>query len=295
VTTKHRELGGLVPAKTHAYVIVQDRGDKPGATIIAFDRSGKQLWSVEGDRDALFGWSTVGDDLLYIRDNVVHVYAGATGKETTWEVYWNASPVVFGDTVYATPVDHSVEAYEAVTGKVRWKTKLPDRGDGLYRWVTVVGAADGHVYAFDDDTLRVLDAATGHLESSYGVGLVDRSHLAVHEGTPAVTYCSGKELVALDPSTPADEHHVKLSGRIRCRNCTKETELEVRIGDAVAVIGKSRRFSLEVTARGSLPLLVRDATFSSAVEAKTVSFTADRSLELGELSVKVPEMAPGED
>ncbi len=180
-----------------------------------------------------------------------------------------------------------------LAGTKQWTTKLPS---AVSRDTRVLGAAGGIVYVLDGDYVRTLDAKTGKLLGSTGVPDTDR--FAIHATAPAFTHCaggSGRSLVALDPSTPAPEHRVKIRGRIRCKNCDSSTQLEVHIGDTAVTLAADRTLSLDVVARGTLSLEVRDASFPASTRIQLVDFHVDRTLTLGDVPVTVPEMGPGED
>jgi hypothetical protein len=285
VPTQRTRFDEVLTSDNHVFVVTSEaKGGNAGNTIVAFDLAGKQVWAVDEPVGYLAKLATSGDHLVAIKDNVISVFDGATGVKKRWEVYWNAHPIVAGDAVYATPVDHSVEAYE-LAGTKRWTTKLPGTS---VRDTRVIGTASEFVYVHDGDFVRTLDAKTGKLLG--GTGIPDLDRFAIHASAPAFTRCtggSGRSLVAYDPSTPAPEHRVKLRGRVRCRNCDADSKIELAIGDASLVLGPNGTFSLDIVARGTLSLDVGDVGFVPS-RIRLVDFTADRTLTLGDVPVTVP-------
>jgi outer membrane protein assembly factor BamB len=285
------EFNIAVAGTSHTYIVSQDRYPEHGFTITSIDSRGKVAWSIDDTYPFSPRFDTSGDELLGIMNNHVHVYDVASGLLTTWKIEWNATPLVVGDVVYTAPRDEVV-AHDATTGVVRWRTSLPAPRQAPAELETI-GLAGGILYVMDGPQLRQLDAATGTLLASYGAA--DLKEATVWDGAPAITMCGKREVVALDPAKPADEHRVKLTGHIRCRNCTKGMKLEVRVGDGVVPLGRDRRFSLEVTARGTLPLEVRQSGSSRPARVTPIAFDTDRDVELGDVDVTVPDKAPGDD
>jgi hypothetical protein len=285
VPTQRTRFDEVFTSDNHVFVVTSEaKGGNAGNTIVAFDLAGKQVWAVDEPVGYLAKLATSGDHLVAIKDNVISVFDGATGVKKRWEVYWNANPVVAGDAVYATPVDHSVEAYE-LAGTKRWTTKLPGTS---VRDTRVIGRASGFVYVRDGDFVRTLDAKTGKLLGSTGIPDLDR--FAIHASAPAFTRCtggSGRSLVAYDPSTPAPEHRVKLRGRVRCTSCDADSKIEIAIGDVSVLLGADRTFSLDVVARGTLSLDAGPAGFVPS-RVRLVDFTVNRTLTLGDVRITAP-------
>jgi hypothetical protein len=67
------------------------------------------------------------------------------------------------------------------------------------------------------------------------------------------------------------------------------------VGDVVVTLGRDRRFSLEVTTRGTLSLEVRQSHSSDYARVTPVAFDVDRDVEVGDVDVTVPERGPGDD
>jgi outer membrane protein assembly factor BamB len=289
VPSKHAMAANTLVTANRIYLIEHD--DPKSDTITALDASGKLLWSVDDQLQFMVNTSTSGDDLIVFDHDNVHVYEAATGKLTTWTVPSNTGALLAGNTVYALHVSEVV-AHDALTGKPRWKTKLPEH-ENIGQSVYLVGAAGGTLYVQDDDVLYEIDAASGKLGTGFGLG--GGTDLRVRDGAPAITMCEGKHLVALDPSVPADEHHLEISGKLRCKNCESTTTLAVRIGTVSVEPSKSGRFSIEATARGTMSLWVKDSNFPAATAAKQIVFDHDGKLKLGDIPVTVPEMGPDED
>jgi hypothetical protein len=290
VPTKRARFTAVVTSTKHVFVISDDIRDKVGFTIVAFDLAGKQAWSVDDPIGYTPVLTTSGDDLVAISDNEITTFVGASGVKGHWAVDWSAHPVAAGGAVYAAPSDRSVEAYDLSAAKL-WTTKLPDTA--VPRSARVLGAASGFVYVADGDFVHTLEARTGKLLGS--TGIPDMDVFAIHAGAPAFTLCggrSGRSLVAYDPSKPPPEHTITIRGRIRCKNCDATTPIEVHIGNRATVLDTDGTFTLEVVARGTLALQVRDASFSVSSRIQLVDFNVDRTFTLGDVRVTIPQ--PGE-
>jgi outer membrane protein assembly factor BamB len=287
VPTQRERFTDVVTSDNRVFVISMDVKNAVAFTIVAFDLAGKQLWSIDHPLYYLPTWATIGDDLVAIKDNAISVFAGADGKNRAWTIETNAHPIVADGAIYATPVDHSLDAYDR-TGAKRWTTKLAGAFAGDTR---VIGGAGGLVYVQDRAFVHVVDAATGKLLGS--TGIPDLDHFTIHKGAPALTRCaggSGRSLVAYDPSTPAPEHRVKVRGRVRCKNCDGKN-VEVAFGNASVVVGADGRFAFDVVARGALPLDAGEAGFFLSTRLQVIDFTVDRTLTLGDVVVRMPDEA----
>jgi outer membrane protein assembly factor BamB len=284
--SKDEKFYEVVASAKRVYVVTEKKTEPRGFTITALGDAGKVAWTVH-DRElgSLPKLRVHGDDLFVTVDNKLRVYAAADGKLATWQTGWNAFPILAGGVVYATPGDRTVEARDPVTGKERWKTPLPEDTRGPF--ATVLGETRGIVYVRDHDQLLSFDAKSGKQVASFGLGVVES--LRVHAPAPALTMCTKTEIIAVDPSTPAKEHTITVSGRIRCTNCSASTKVKLHLADQAVVLGPDRKFSLTVTARGEHRLTLHDEDFVSAgTQLKWIAFDKDRTLKLGELRVKVP-------
>jgi len=295
VADKREGLEAFLATANRIYMVQRGHLPSDDYTIVALDAAGKPAWSQDFKSNLIPHFSTANDDLVQQVDEGFTVYGAAAGKATSWKVPFATHPVVAGTTVYALRVDGMLASYDIATGKPHWETRLYAKDPSFYTDPTVIGAADGVVYVVDVDQLRSFDDVSGKPIASLGIGLAATSDLQIHGGTPAVTMCKGRDLVALDPSTPAPEHKIKVTGRIACTNCDKSTPIEVRFSDDVVTLEANRKFAVTATARGELVLRVRDANFPGAKSLKSIAFTSDRTVKLGTIEVAVPEMGPGED
>ncbi len=87
----------------------------------------------------------------------VRAFDAASGR-MLWHAetggYVGAAPIVEAGVLYATAAGGTVFTLDPATGRERWRTELPDAGDGL-------AVADGVVYVCGTWTLTALDARTG--------------------------------------------------------------------------------------------------------------------------------------
>lgn len=71
------------------------------------------------------------------------------------KAFFSAGPLVHGQTVYVTSLNHRVYALDAVTGALRWEHTLPSGSAAAPCWAKgwlLVGANDGCLYALDAET-----------------------------------------------------------------------------------------------------------------------------------------------
>lgn len=279
--TARAQFETIVAGTRHTYLVTMDREPR-GFTIVALDETGKPSWKIDDPIGDLPHFHVVGDDLVAVVSDVVRVFAGATGKVSTWKLPWSPLYIVHGDTIYAQRASAEILAFGGATGTQRWVTPIADHS-GL---LLPLGVSNGSLYVKDGEQLRVLDAATGKLASTYGVAGMDR--LKAWDTAPAITMCdtATKTLVALDPSATATDHRVTISGRIICKNC--KTPPHVTVGSVTTTADASGKFSLEVTARGRLSMVVTDDESLLAAWVRKITFDKDAKLKLGDVRVKMP-------
>ena len=287
VPTKRERYDAVLSSAKYVYLVTKDMNPNR-YTITAYDAAGKVAWSLDDDgAGQIPEWSTHGDDLIAIANNAVSVYVN--GKVSRWKTNHNSEPIFADGVIYATPVSRELEALDPRTGTKRWATKLP--ADARLPNVKVLGAARNVVYVEDGRQLRSFDTKTGALVASYGIA--EAQSPRVHASAPAITLCDAGNVVALDESSTETDHRVSIMARVRCKNCTAATKVEMQVGDTAVTLGADRKLALEVTARGKHELTIRDTESSRAFDVKVISFDADRAVKLGDLRVKVPQ--PGDD
>jgi outer membrane protein assembly factor BamB len=285
VTTKRAYLHGVSASARRVYVTTSD--EDYGGTVVALDATGKQAWMV--DEEVIQAFLTpAGDDLIVQGHGRVRAFAAATGKVSTWDTLPWSTIEDAGSTVFE-KTGTKLLAHDAVTGKPVWELELPQRPFASEPEV-LLGVTGGDVYLRDSDVLLQIDATTGKVVGTLGIGSAEEP--TVHAGGPALTMCEGNQLVALDSSVALAEHRLKIRGRLNCTNCTKSTEVEVELGSQMWKLGTSRSLAFELAARGTLSLWVRDPYYGKAVAARQIPFDRDGVLDLGTVTVTLPTHAP---
>ncbi|MFT3699339.1 MAG: PQQ-binding-like beta-propeller repeat protein [Kofleriaceae bacterium] len=297
VTLAHsREPLTVVASAQRIYVIGSTRGTNRHLelSIAALDRNGALKWQITDTHERSPGkWHVVGDHLLSIADDTAQVYdAKAGAKQPSWPVSSRMWPRVVGDSLYeALMGDNTIEAVDALTGKQRWKVKLPNRGEIQTHgeWFVVAATADV-VVAFDGTTYASYEAKTGAPIATLGVagmgdGLFDPR---ATESVPLIYACAKKMLTAIDPSVTTPEHHVTVTGKVHCKKCQKTDVLELRLADATVRITPDVKFTIEVTGAGTYALQVKRTDIDITRNLKRIELTSDRTIKLGTLDADLP-------
>ncbi|NUW42788.1 outer membrane protein assembly factor BamB family protein [Nonomuraea rhodomycinica] len=155
--------GHLVVAAGRLYLWTRHPTWSLKAELVALDAtSGKRLWSFEPAGDMLTPEPVLAGDVVLAGSDhgVVYALAPATGTERRrYRLGAEHDRILLlraGATVYATSSSGDVNALDAVSGEVRWRSRIT----GTIASRPVV--AGGTVYVGDDEgTTHALDAATG--------------------------------------------------------------------------------------------------------------------------------------
>ncbi|MEV4110148.1 PQQ-binding-like beta-propeller repeat protein [Nonomuraea sp. NPDC049695] len=156
-------FGDLVVAAGRLYLWTRHPAWSSKAELVALDAaSGKQLWSFEPAGDVLNPEPVLAGDVVFTGSDhgVMYALAPATGTENRrYRLGAEHDRILVlraGTTVYATSSNGDVNALDAVSGEVRWRSRIT----GTISFRPVV--AGRTVYVGDDEgTTHALDAATG--------------------------------------------------------------------------------------------------------------------------------------
>ncbi|MEV0146488.1 MULTISPECIES: PQQ-binding-like beta-propeller repeat protein [unclassified Nonomuraea] len=208
--------GRLVVAAGRLYLWSRHPVWSSKAELVALDAaSGKRLWSFEPAGDVLTPEPVLAGDVVLTGSDhgVMYALDPATGtEERRYRLGADDDRILLlraGTTVYATSSNGDVTALNAVSGEVRWRSRVT----GAISFRPVV--AGGTVYVGDDEgTTHALDAATGAPRWDFpakGDQPMFRWSAAVADG---LLYTVGRDraLYALDTATGKMRRRLPLPG-----------------------------------------------------------------------------------
>jgi outer membrane protein assembly factor BamB len=264
---------------TRIFAIDQSKAKTPTWTLVSLDPSdGHTLWTTTINNGKSTYASTVmaGDDLaMAMASDELVLIQGADGKHVSVSMYAQALEGANGRAY--TSADNQLLAFDIATGKLAWKSPQNSFSP------LVEAATASTVYVHDQDLLREVDAATGKTVAIHGVG--DTPYIYFRATAPAITYCDGKELVALDPSAAqVPESTVAVQGTLTCSDC-EDPRIDVRVGDSRTKTDDKGHFTITAKGRGKLSLMWQ---FGNEWQAARVLDAGKPTIDVGKVEVQSP-------
>lgn len=272
-------IGGFQIAAGPHHVFVGD-----AAKIVALDpATGKTQWTTELGRSMDGDLRAAGDDAIITSsatgDEELDVLDGASGKRTKLGAEtWSATGAP--GRAYVIGLDPAqLVAYDLRTGKRAWTAPL------LSQEAIVERADASAVYVTDDhDLLRAFDPASGKLLWTWGIRSTPFTY--TFGGTPALAYCEGTTLVALDASAkPVAAGSISAEGTLSCADCDPPP-FTIRIGDTLAKTDASGHFAMHASGRGALELAVHLGDMW--LPLKSLAVSAKKPYKVGSVSFEMP-------
>lgn len=269
-------IGGFQIAAGPHHVFVRD-----AARVLALDpATGKPQWTTELAASSDGDLAAAGDDAIVTNgSDELDVVDGASGKRTKLGEQTSSVAGAAGRAFVTAGSPARLIAYSLRTGKQAWSEPLLSQE-------AIVQRADARtVYVTDDhDLLRAFDAASGR--SLWSWGIRSTAFTYAFEGTPALAYCEGTTLVALDASAPpAAVGSIRAEGSLSCADCDPPP-YTIRIGESIGKTDASGHFAMRATGRGALELTVRLGTVW--LPLRSLAVPARRPYKLGTLTFEMP-------
>ncbi len=267
-------LGGFQLKASAAHVFVRDP-----AKLIALDpATGKTQWTTELGGTTDGDLIVAGDDAIVTVEDKLAVVDGASGKRTdlgdaTWSPEGAAGRVYVISRAPAQLLAFDTHGKRLWTASLLGEEAIIERADATAVYVT-----DDH------DLIRAYSPATGKPLWSWGIRSTPYTY--AFAGSPAVAYCEGSTLVALDPAAPpAAEGTIHVSGTLSCADCDPPP-FSIRVGDTQLKTDAAGHFTTRAAGRGALELTV--LLGDVWLPLKSLPVPAKKPYELGTVTFEMP-------